>query len=132
ATFEMPPDVPGMPPVTLVIRTDEDGRLETVLPPNPMAQPPAADARPVADMTPQERERADARRELAEYYASEPMVNVMVPRAPDVFVLGWRDGKVLLETMDVYLEFERENGRPVRMVARGIGDEIMARAVRKN
>ena len=132
ATFEMPPDAPGMPPVTLVIRTDEDGRLETVLPPNPMAQPPAAEATPVADMTPQERERAAARRELAEYYASEPMVNIMVPRAPDVFVLGWRDGKVLLETMDVYLEFERENGRPVRMVARGVGDEIMARAVRKN
>src|SRR5690606_8211886 len=108
-----------------VIRTDDDGRLETVLPPNPMAQPPAPEATPVADMTPQERERAEARLVLAEYYANEPMVNVMVPRARDVFVLGWSDGKVLLETMDVYLEFEREDGRPVRMIARDMDDQIM-------
>src|SRR5690606_36241381 len=104
---------PPPPPVVLTLARGEDGVLSAGFPPGAFGPPPgAAPEAPAADsaLSPQERERAEARRTLAalEQGAWEYM---LVPRAEGVFAMGWVEGGELLEVYDFFHEFELEGGR---------------------
>jgi hypothetical protein len=119
------------PPTTLTVHYGDDGRLHATYPPRTMGPPPdtAAAAAAEAQMTPQERERAEARRTLAAY-ASGEFRYVLVPRAPGVFLMGWVEDDVLLDAGYVYHEFEVENGRAVSLALRNDKDVVWGRATR--
>jgi hypothetical protein len=121
-----------MPPTVLSVRHAEDGSLMASYPAGAFAPPegsppdsPAGDP----DMTPQERERAEARRALA----SPPdgaFDFVLVPRARGVFLFGWVQDGVLLDVEAFYHEFEFEGERAVRLTMRDAEDRILATATR--
>lgn len=135
-TFEPGPEGEAMPPATLTI-SYEDSVLLAKFPPGQFAPPPpdsatvaAAIARE-ASLPPLERERAEARRKLAEIEGGDFPI-VLVPRAEGVFVMGYAEDGVLLEAGYMFFEFELENGRAVRLIARDEEDRIMARGVHAN
>ena len=118
----------AMPPTVLTIRHTEDGKLTGSYPPLPF-EPPVAGvpeaASADANLTPQERERAEAQRALAEE-SMGAFDYLLVPRAHGVFMLGYAQEGVLLEVAKVYHEFEFDGDRAVRLVIRGPDDEIFA------
>lgn len=121
-----------LPPTVLSVRHAEDGSLMASFPPGTFAPPegsqpdsPAEDA----DLTPQERERAEARRLLA----SPPegaFDFVLVPRARGVFLFGWVQDGELLDVEEFYHEFEFEGDRAVRLTIRDPEDRVFATATR--
>lgn len=120
------------PPVTITIRHGEDGMLHNIYPPGAFAPPEGEDApsgAEGAEMSPQERERAEARRALVEP-AEEPIDFVLVPRARGVFLLGYRQDGVLLDVEEVYHEFEFDGETAVRLTIRGPEDAVYATATR--
>jgi hypothetical protein len=121
------------PPTTLTIRVDEHGLLWASYPPGVFEPPPspaAADAVDETKLTPQERERAHARRVLAEQ-ASGDFEYVLVPKAQGVFLMGWAEDGMLTEAYPPFHEFELENERPVRVTIRNEEDAVMAKGTRK-
>jgi hypothetical protein len=122
----------ALPPTVLTVRHAADGTLLGTLPPGTFAPPPdaAGPATDPADMTAQERERAEARRLLAEQGASA-FDFALVPRAHGVFLLGYIQDGVLLEVAQVYHEFEFDGDRAVRLIIRGPEDEVWATATRR-
>lgn len=123
-------DEPG-PPSVVRIEYDDAGRMLAHLP--AMEPPPGAPAPPpIPDsLTAQEREREEAKRTLMQQSMSAWTL-LMVPRAQGIFRWGWEDDGELLDVMDVFMEFESENGRPVRFTVRGgPGDQVYAHGVRR-
>jgi hypothetical protein len=121
-----------MPPVPLTVRHRDDGALVGRFPPRAFpARPDAADPADLADMTPQERERAEARRALAEQSDGE-FEFLLVPRAPGIFLLGYVEDGILLDVEEVYHEFELDGERAVRLTIRGPEDEIWGTATRRS
>jgi hypothetical protein len=80
-------------------------------------------------MTPQERERAEARRLLAAI-EQDAFTYLLVPRAEGIFLLGWEQDGVLLDVEPLYHEFELENGRAVRLTVRDDKDRVMGTSTR--
>jgi hypothetical protein len=121
-----------LPPTVLSVRHAEDGSLMASFPPGTFAPPEGSGPDTPVDeaaMTPQERERAEARRLLA----SPPegaFDFVLVPRARGVFLFGWVQDGELLEVEEFYHEFEFEGDRAVRLTIRDPKDQVFAMAVR--
>jgi hypothetical protein len=126
----MGPNAP--PPTVLTIGRTEQGHLRATYPPGAFGPPPGAPKpeEPKADLTPQERERAEAKRKLAEFEAGE-FSYVLVPRARGVFLMGWMDDGMLYDVEEFFHEFEFEGDRAVRITFRNDKDEVMAKGVRK-
>lgn len=135
-TFERSPmpDMPPPPPQTLSLRYDTDHQhVVAEWPPELMAPPEGAAPPPAeASASAQERERAEARRQLAETGADLFDI-VLVPRDGQLFLLGFveQPSGILLDVEHVFHEFEIENGRAVRLTIRGVDDQVFARGVRK-
>lgn len=125
------------PPMPINLSHGADGRLYVNYPPG-VFTPPAGPEEPAVDeatLSPQERERAHARRLLAEENTSAIGEGsrwrvALVPKAPDIFRMAWFEYDVLLDIEAMYHEFEVENGRAVRMTMRDDKDNIIARATR--
>lgn len=133
-TFLPNPDFPGEPPqpAILTISHAESGSLMASFPPGVFSPPPPPKDAPKPDeskMTPQERERAEAKRKLAAMMTEE-FAYVLVPKASGVFQMGWMDDGVLYDVEEFYHEFELENGRAVRASFRSDKDVVVARAER--
>jgi hypothetical protein len=131
-TFETDSAGRAMPPTTLTLHYGDDGRLHATYPPFPAPPgvgPAALTEEQLAAMTPQERERAEARVALAQYEMGE-MKYVLVPRAEGIYVMGWMEDGMLLDAGYVFHEFELEGGRAVRLTLRDDKDEIWGRAIR--
>lgn len=123
----------AMPSTVLTIRHADDGSLTGYFPPLAFAPPvPGGSESPAAaaELTPQERERADAQRALMEQQMGE-FEFLLVPRARGVFMLGYAQDGVLLEVAQVYHEFEFEGDRAVRLVIRGPDDRVFATGTRR-
>lgn len=133
ATFtENPETGQAMPPSVLSIRHADDGSLMGSFPPGTFAPPEgAAPGQPAhdPDMTPQERERAEARQVLATP-PEGAFEFVLVPRAHGVFLFGWVQDGVLLEVAEFFHEFEFEGDRAVRLTIRDPEDRVFATATR--
>jgi hypothetical protein len=130
---ENPETGDAMPPAVLTLRHAEDGSLVGSFPPGVFGPPEDAaaqssDAEP--KMTPQERERAEARRLLAGM-GSGAFEFVLVPRAHGVFLFGLVQDGELLEVEEAYHEFEFDGGRAVRLTIRSHDDRIFATATRR-
>jgi hypothetical protein len=128
-----PPGGPPPPPVTLTVRYDDaDGVLMASFPPGAFGPPPPPPApeKPAAAMTPQERERAEARRVIAQVEGGA-FEYALVPRAEGIFLMGWIDDGVLLDVEQLFHEFELENGKAVRLTVRGENDMILGKATRE-
>lgn len=127
------PGAPLPPPAVMTLRYDEAGQhLVMELPPGIMAPPQPAAAEVETDaLSPIERERQEAREKLA---ADEEALYelVLVPRSPELFLLGFieKDG-TLLDIEQIFHEFEFEGGRAVRLTIRGPDDTLFARVERK-
>jgi hypothetical protein len=121
------------PPMVLTVRHDANGSLIASFPPGAFAPPEAAAADGAAEaaMTPQERERAEARRLLAAQGA-ESFDMVLVPRAHGVFLLGYLQDGTLLDIEAIYHEFEFEGDRAVRLTIRDDQDRIYATGTRND
>ena len=124
------------PPTVLTIRHAEDGSLQGSFPAGAFGPPPDAAAPHGAagqaadpDLTPQERERAQARRALAEM-ESGALDFVLVPRARGVFLFGWVQDGELLDVEEVFHEFEFDGDRAVRLTVRGPEDRVFATGTR--
>jgi hypothetical protein len=121
-----------LPPTVLSVRHAEDGSLMASFPPGSFAPPEGSGPDTPVDeaaMTPQERERAEARRLLA----SPPegaFDFVLVPRARGVFLFGWVQDGELLDVEEFYHEFEFQGDRAVRLTIRDPKDRVFATAVR--
>jgi hypothetical protein len=123
---------PSPPPMVGTISHSDTGMLRMTYPPGAFGGPPPApkvDAEAEAKMTPQERERAEARRKLATFEAEE-FSYVLVPRSRGVFLMGWYDDGQLYDVEEWFHEFEFEGGRAVRITFRDDKDEVMATGVR--
>lgn len=121
----------GPPPTVFTVRQADDGALYGAFPPGAFGPPPP-EAEPTSDesdMTPQERERAEARRALATM-ESGAFEYVLVPRAEGVFLFGYVDDGELLEVEKVYHEFEFEDGHAVRLTVRSAEDTTFMTATR--
>ena len=122
----------GPPPTVLTVKRGEEGRLIASFPPG-VFTPPADTARPdpaaEAAMSPQERERAEARRALAAP-DSGPFEYVLVPRARGVFLMAWVENGELLDVEQLYHEFEFEGERAVRLRVRDRNDRVLGTATR--
>jgi hypothetical protein len=119
------------PPTTLTVVYGEDGKLRATFPPYAFAPPDADEPEPdYSGMTPQQREREEAKRTLARM-GSEEFTYLLVPRAEGIYVMGYEEDGVLLEAGGIYHEFELENGRAVRMTVRNDDDRIVGRATRE-
>ena len=122
----------GMPPAVMTVRHADDGKLLASFPPGVFTPPDgAAEGDPAADaaLSPQERERAEARRALAAP-ADGPFEYLLVPRARGVFLMGWLDDGELLDVEPLFHEFELENGRVVGLRVRDGNDRVMATGTR--
>jgi hypothetical protein len=121
-----------MPPVTLTIRHADDGSLVGRYPPRAFPAPPGSSDSPAdsATMTPQERERAEARR-LVVQQSNEEWEFLLVPRAQGIFMLGLVEEGLLLEVEPVYHEFEVDGERAVSLTIRGAEDQVWATATRR-
>lgn len=136
-TFErqpaMPPDAPMPPPMPMTIRYDEeDGHLVTEYPPGAFQPPGSAEPPPGDTLSARERERAEARRQVAD--TEEEMYSiVLAPRGEGTFLLAFieNENDVLLDIEHVFHEFELENGRAVSLTIRGPNDEVFARGERR-
>jgi hypothetical protein len=124
----------GLPPTVLTVRHADTGSLHASFPPGAFAPPDgaAAEAPPEEDedMTPQQRERAEARRVLAAQGTGE-FGFVMVPRARGVFLLGWVQDGELLDVEEIYHEFEFDGDRAVRLTIRNAEDRVFLTATRE-
>ncbi|CAN5809460.1 hypothetical protein BH23GEM9_BH23GEM9_37600 [soil metagenome] len=128
--FEPREEGEAPPPTTLTVRYDDDGRLRATFPPGAFGPPPEAIPEPdYSDMSPQERERAEARHTLAKMQVGG-FTYLLVPRAEGIYVMGYEEDGELLEAGGIYHEFEFENGRAVSMTARNDEDRIVARGTR--
>lgn len=133
ATLSAPPGSDTAPPPTTLTLTYADGSLQAEFPPGVLTppSPPDDDAPLDESMTPQERERAEARRALAET-GGDSFRYVLVPRTEGIFLMGWVEDGVLLDVEKIYHEFEFEGSRAVRLVIRdGNSDSVVASAIRK-
>lgn len=123
------------PPTVLTLSRSEDGILSAHFPPGAFGPPPpdsaaaAAAAAANSALSPQERERAEARRTLAALEQGE-WDYILVPRAEGVFAMGWVENGELLEVYPFYHEFELEGGRAVRVTFRNEKDQVVGTAVR--
>lgn len=128
---ENPETGQALPPTTFTIRLDENGSLRGSFPPGTFAPPEAPAEAPVdeADMTPQEKERAEARRALARQ-GGEGFDFVLVPRAAGVFLLGYVQDGVLLDVEEIFHEFEFDGDQAVRLTIRGPEDRVFATGTR--
>lgn len=119
------------PPMVLTVRLAEDGSLLAGFPPGAFGPPPDPTAMSAdeSSMSPQERERAEARRVLAAQ-AREGFEYLLVPRAKGIFLMGWVQDGVLLDVEKIYHEFEFENDRAVRLTVRGEDDRILGTGTR--
>jgi hypothetical protein len=121
------------PPTALTVRHLENGLLEAAYPPAAFGGPPPAKEEPKVDLaklSPQEREREEAKRKLATFEQTN-IEFVLVPRAKGVFTVGWAENGELLEVYDFFHEFEFENGRAVKVILRGEDDKVFATGKRK-
>jgi hypothetical protein len=132
-TFAVPPDPQSQsipPPVKLKLRHADDGTLVADWPPGAFSPPPPpADAAPDSAASQQARERAAARKALAEA-GTEGYDIILAPRARGIFVMGWMQDGLLLDIERAFHEFEFENGRAVRLTIRGENDMVFARGRR--
>jgi hypothetical protein len=125
---------PTPPPVPVQVRY-ADRRLILKVPPGAFGPPPesvpAAGAEAKADSgSAQDRERAEARRLVAEQERGF-VEFLLVPRARGIFAFGWmEENGELLDVEEIYHEFEFEGGRAVRYTVRNDKDQIFARAKR--
>jgi hypothetical protein len=128
--FEPREEGEAPPPTTLTVRHDDDGKLRATFPPGAFGPTPDAIPEPdYAGMSPQERERAEARHMLAKMEVSG-FTYLLVPRAEGIYVMGYEENGVLLEAGGIFHEFEFSNGRAVAMTVRNEEDRIMARGRR--
>lgn len=120
------------PPTTLTVRYADDSSLRAAFPPGAFGPPPSEiPAVDGSDMTPQERERAEAKRALASM-DSEGFEYVLVPRAPGIFLMGYVQDGLLYDVEKLYHEFELEEGRAVELKVRdGNSDQVLATATRR-
>lgn len=137
-TFEQSPGMPAgplPPPQIMTVRHDDDGHLAMRWPPGVFGPPPdstaAAPAAPDT-LSAQERERAEARRQLADMDVDMYSI-VLVPRTRGLFLLGFIENAsgLLLDIERVFHEFEFEDGRAVRLTIRAEDDVLLARGTRK-
>lgn len=122
----------GPPSATATISFTDEGRLRWTFPPGVFSPP--SSAKPAASeadakMTPQERERAEAKRKLSAF-SEEEFSYVLVPRARGVFLMGWVDDGQLYDVEEFFHEFEFEGDRAVRLTLRNDKDEVRGTAVR--
>jgi hypothetical protein len=132
-TFKPNPETgKGPPPTILTVTHTESGMLRATFPPGAFGPPPppkADSTRSEATMSPQERERAEAKRKLAAFEQGD-FSYVLVPRARGVFMMGWYDDGMLYDVEEFFHEFELENGRAVSITFRDDKDRVMATATR--
>jgi hypothetical protein len=124
---------PDRPPNTLTITYDTVFNvLIGTFPPGLFAPPTDTASKPdYTGMTPQERERAEARHTLAAFEATE-FSYVLVPQAEGVFLMGWMDETgQLLEAGFLFHEFEFDGSRATSLVMRDLKDRITARGTRE-
>lgn len=119
----------GAPPTVLTLRHTDDGHLFAGFPEGALPGPPPVAAVEDEDMSPQERERAAARRALAEMETSA-WDFLLVPRARGIFMLGFFHEGVLLDVEEFYHEFEFDGGRAVRLTVRSAEDRVFLTATR--
>ena len=131
--FEPSPEMPQAPPPTvLTISHSDSGVLRASFPPgvfSPPPPPPQEHSEDEAKMTPQERERAEAKQKLAAM-VQEEFSYALVPRARGVFLMGWLDDGVLYDVEELFHEFEFEQDRPVRLTVRDDKDRVLGTAER--
>jgi hypothetical protein len=136
-TFTPPPGPdsagapPTPPPTVLTVRYDEKGTLHASFPPGVFSPPPAPepDTAALAKLSPQEREREEAKHHLREMDGGG-FEYLLVPRARGVFMMGWMQDGVLLDVEELFHEFEIENGQAVRITVRNDEDKVVATGTR--
>lgn len=136
-TFTMaPPGQPKPPPVTLDVWHGEDGSLMGQFPAGAFGPPPEGPASGEEEgdegpMTARERERAEARKALAEQSAGE-FTFMLVPYAEGIFRLGFLspEGR-LLDVENFFFEFQTGGAGPARLDLRGPEDRVVATGERE-
>jgi hypothetical protein len=130
-SFMMSEEGPNPPPTVWTVAYGDDGRLRASFPPGAFGPPPEAIPEPdYSGMSPQDRERAEARHTLARMEVGG-FTYLLVPRAEGIYVMGYEEDGVLLEAGGMYHEFDVENGRAVRLTVRNNEDRILGTAIRE-